>query len=59
LGYQAFYDMEKLQKIVLPSSITKIGKRAFRACYQLREINLDNITSIDEGAFYGISEMKI
>ena len=51
---------EKSKELIyvdLPTSISKIGSRAFAECLKLTSVNLDandNITSIESEAFYGI-----
>ena len=41
-----------LKKVVLPESMTRIGKYAFAGCELLETINLSYVTEIDELAFY-------
>jgi len=43
--------VESLKKVVLPSSCTTIGQKAFDYCTELAEINLENVTSIGQMAF--------
>lgn len=45
-------EREKVKKIVLPSSVTAIGDRAFWDCIALRNITIpDSVTSIGEDSF--------
>lgn len=44
--------LECLQKVILPESVTEIGANAFNGCVRLYDINLNNITTIGEKAFY-------
>ena len=39
---EAFFDCENLEKIILPSSLSKIGSNAFTYCEKLKEIDLSN-----------------
>ena len=57
IGEKAFYN-SKLTKIIIPTSVNKIGGYAFYNCRNLIEINLpSNITSIGEYAFYNCSSI--
>ena len=48
----AFEDMENLQKVTLPGSLTRIGSNAFSKCVALKEIELpSNLTEICWKAF--------
>ena len=52
IGYQAFYDCDKLASITLPNSITTIAREAFDRCDYLTSINIpDGVTSIGDNAF--------
>ncbi len=53
IGGGAFYDAKNtLEKVVLPSSLMKIGKSAFERCEKLTEIDLpSNLAEIEESAF--------
>lgn len=39
---QAFYDSDKLEKVLLPDSLTKIDQSAFDFCISLKEVNIPN-----------------
>ena len=55
----AFSDCTSLTKIVIPSSVTKIGHEAFRSCKSLRDINIPNsVTTIGERAFQYCDKLK-
>jgi len=46
------YDITKLKSIILPDSITTIGKYAFGSCYTLINVVIgEAVTSIEENAF--------
>jgi hypothetical protein len=46
------YDITKLKSIILPDSITTIGKYAFGSCYTLKNVVISKaVTSIEENAF--------
>ena len=51
IGYEAFYNCESLEKIVIPNSVKKIGEGAFSGCYNLAELVLpESITGISVSA---------
>lgn len=43
--------MQSLEEVVLPSTLTVIGEKAFYSCYNLKSINLENVTSVGAQAF--------
>lgn len=52
----------RVQKVVLPQSIKKIGKKAFSYCLNLKEVNLPNgLEEIDDKAFYfsGLTKVEV
>ncbi len=58
IGYQAFYDCDKLASITLPNSITTIAREAFDRCDYLTSINIpDGVTSIGDNAFHGCNRL--
>ena len=59
IGEGAFYDAKNtLEKVVLPSSLMKIGKSAFERCEKLTEIDLPaHLTEIAENAFLCCKEL--
>lgn len=48
----AFYGMPDLEEVVLPSTVKELPKWAFGWCTNLKKINLENVVSIGELAFY-------
>lgn len=59
----AFYHQAEMTEIYLPPSVKIIGKGAFGDCTNLKEINLENIKTIEGdvryyGAFEGCSSLK-
>ena len=56
----AFAGLETLNKITLPSTLTKIGAHAFQNCTGLKEVVIPakTMTEIGEEAFSGCSELK-
>lgn len=58
LVYDEFGD-NGIQKIQIPSTVKRIGYRAFSGCKNLKEIMLsDNIRVIDSDAFYNCNSLK-
>lgn len=52
IGYRAFCDCERLERVTLPESLERIETDAFLRCYALREIRLpQHGVSISDGAF--------
>lgn len=60
IGKNAFYDCNKLYKVVLPNSLVSIGEWAFFGCGDLEQISLENtsITDIGNYAFSLCSNLK-
>ena len=58
-GYTAFSHCTELQKITIPSTVTRIGDGAFRGCEGLTSIIMsDNVTEIGADAFAWCSNLK-
>ena len=58
----AFLRDELLETIILPKSITSIGKHAFEACIRLKQIELSGVTKIDDSAFcdcFALNSIKL
>ncbi len=51
VGIRAFYKNERIQKIILPKTITKIERLAFSECKNLKEINLLNVNMLERNSF--------
>lgn len=45
-------ELMKLQIVVLPSTVTKVTVKAFASCQSLQSINIPNVVSIEDSAFY-------
>ena len=57
LENEAFLDCSKLQKLTIPNSVTKIGRKAFSGCHSL-EVNIpDSVENICAGAFIGVKKV--
>ena len=55
----AFYDRTKLISIVIPNTVTSIGKQAFYSCDYLNSVTIGNkVKTIGERAFYGCKALK-
>ena len=48
IGYRAFYNMDALEKVTLPSTLTHIEEEAFYSCDNLTTINLDSVKFISQ-----------
>lgn len=48
-----FRQLPALTDVILPKQYKKIGQRAFLDCKALKNINLDNVQEIGDGAFWG------
>ncbi|MBR6613530.1 MAG: leucine-rich repeat domain-containing protein, partial [Clostridia bacterium] len=46
IPYESFYRVNKLEKLILPSSITTIENRAFQYSTALKEVSLENCTNL-------------
>ena len=58
IGEEAFYGMFKLEKISIPSKVTKIGTYAFGFDSALTSVAIPNaVTQINFAAFYGCSNL--
>lgn len=57
----AFMDCKKLQKVVLPNSLTQIKTGAFLDCAKLKKIQVNStkITNVGKNAFKGIDKKAI
>ncbi len=54
----AFYEFRSLKEIVLPSTLERIGVRAFAGCSKLWSIELpESLTTIRENAFWGCDSL--
>ena len=59
IGDNVFLGFEKIEKIILPSSIKEIKEFAFYACFSLKEIAIpEGIVEIGQGAFAGCSALE-
>lgn len=52
------YGLTKLTTVVLPSTVSSIGKNAFRGCIRLTSLSLPNVTEIGDKAFVGCSSLE-
>ena len=57
VGQMAFYELKNLTTVVLPASVGEVRNYAFKNATALTTINLENVSAICEGAFYGCSSL--
>lgn len=58
IGDNAFLDFRRLSEIQLPSTLKKIGDRAFEGCESLKLINIENVSMIGVRAFAGCKSLS-
>jgi len=51
IGEDAFAYSESLENVTLSASVKNIDKRAFAGCYELENINLENVVNVGNEAF--------
>ena len=55
----AYFGAETLETVVLPGSVTSIGKGAFEQCVNLRSVTLpEGLTQIGDNAFEGCESLS-
>ena len=55
----AFYNLQYVESITIPSGVTSISANAFNNCISLTDIDLpDTVTSIGNSAFYGCISLE-
>ena len=54
----AFYGMDSIKSVTLPTTLTNIGHAAFRDCKQLQSVNILGPTDIGDYAFAGCVELQ-
>lgn len=58
LGEYAFYNCEELIEITLPESVTKIPSGIFEDCYSLKTVNVPNVDTVCDHAFYNCKNLE-
>lgn len=58
IGDNAFLGFKRLSEIQLPSTLKKIGDKAFQDCESLNVINIENVSMIGVGAFAGCKSLS-
>ena len=54
IKFGAFYNCTKLEKVIIPNSITEIGNHSFSNCTSLKNITIPNsVKTIEKEAFKG------
>ena len=61
IGTKSFYECSAMTRCVFPTSITTIKDQAFYNCTSLAfdELNLPNLTTLGQNAFYGMKIKKL
>ena len=57
VGQMAFYELPNLTTVVLADSVDEVRNYAFKNVTSLTTINLEVVETINEGAFYGCSNL--
>ena len=59
IGYQAFYNCQKLTTIIIPEGVSRISGCAFEGCCALTRVSVpDSIQYVHEMAFVGADNLK-
>ena len=58
IGNHAFYDCSSLTSATIPNSVTKIGEKAFYNCSNLTEINIFNVSKIEQETFSNCNRLS-
>lgn len=58
IGDNAFLDFRRLSEIQLPSTLKKIGDKAFKGCEALNVINIESVSMIGVAAFAGCKSLS-
>ncbi|MBO5851993.1 MAG: leucine-rich repeat domain-containing protein [Clostridia bacterium] len=58
IGESAFESLTGLVSVSLPTSLNTISNKAFLDCYQLKTINLTNVSTIGESSFENCSRLS-
>lgn len=58
LGDYAFYNCIELTAVTLPESVTKIPSGIFEDCCSLKTVNVPNVDTICDHAFYGCKNLE-
>lgn len=59
IGDEAFYDCEKLSKVIFPETLSEIGRSAFEYCSVLEEISIpDSVERVGGRAFWHCPSVK-
>lgn len=57
-GREAFPFCQDIVKVVLPPSVKELGWGAFRECYNLESINLENVEKLHDWCFGNCNKLK-
>lgn len=59
LPYLAFSRCYKLEEVILPVTLTHIGSHAFEDCYNLKDLDLSHVTSLEQYAFWNCTNLTL
>ena len=52
IGSRAFDNNHRIEKVILPDTVTSIGRSAFRFCEKLKVVEANNLELLEEEAFW-------
>ena len=52
IGSRAFDNNHRVEKVILPDTVTSIGRSAFRFCDKLKVVEANNLELLEEEAFW-------
>lgn len=58
IGAEAFYGVDSIKSVTLPSTVTNLQTRAFYTCSNLQTVNFGGTTYIGESVFHGCDNLQ-
>lgn len=58
IGESAFYNCASLQSIIIPESVTTLGKALFQGCKELKTADVNSAANLSEDMFNGCSALS-